>query len=688
MSGGGGGDQDMDERDGENSMNESEGVHEDVHEGDSESVDDSALGASTCSTCQKEFMSLKGLGHHIRDSHSISGTIHLDGNVSLTLKRNKDRIFHCNGCQADIKTLGGIKKHLQANGRCLQLARMNSLLGGSLSQKLPLSAPQNWRSFEEGVLHAHGVEDSHENNKLKALLISNQLGLAPIGLSIGGVETSVTVSQEIYDMLPETPFVILANKSKQESSISFTQNAVSSTPIVANIIRNSTCKNILSTRSFEELDDKSINNLNMDWARYFQAGHIAASIISGCIITNNRDGKTILVNEVEVYGRDSMLDCHREETKNQKGVEGKNSIPSTTRQEYYDGIRPVTLRCRDGVRLVIGTNRPPNNFLFTKAINEVNVARQFYNYQKASTVVVNNPNIKANMNNFGQFLSMNYIWDLDVQMSGLDEETYLTIKKLMTWPRSLLSQEARQLCDKLDQQFIEGVEIQGDGFPSIVLLYKMLYLKLPVEYLSFETGIEDTYCHGVIDALFSMKFPSRSVYRVNWANKMAEGSKDRRGGDGYKPDAIISRYGNELTFVEIKPPKSEHSTKSYLDDQWKLANFCKDAIDRYLRNGIEIRKLAALQIFGHRMILFTMVYEYGIYHWSKTCTSYIPCDQSDIRRLVPSLELVNTLEDFLDSIDANPTPRTPQRIEYDGSELETEDRGRPTGISPTKRSMF
>ncbi|KAF9081957.1 hypothetical protein BGX27_004693 [Mortierella sp. AM989] len=101
----------------------------------------------------------------------------------------------------------------------------------------------------------------------------------------------------------------------------------------------------------------------------------------------------------------------------------------------------------------------------------------------------------------------------------------------------------------------------------------MLSIKLPVEYLSFEDGVEDTFCHGVIDALFTTKFPSHFVYHFDWANKMAEGSKELRGGDGYKPDAIISRYGNELAFFEIKPPKSEHSKKSYLEDQWKTANF-------------------------------------------------------------------------------------------------------------------
>lgn len=113
--------------------------------------------------------------------------------------------------------------------------------------------------------------------------------------------------------------------------------------------------------------------------------------------------------------------------------------------------------------------------------------------------------------------------------------------------------------------------------------YSSRVLKLPVEYLSFDNGIEDTYCHGIIDALLTRQFPARCVYKLDWANKVAKGSKERRD-HGYKPDAIISRLGKDLAFIEIKPPKEEHCASSYFD--------------MYLRHGYDIRKAAAVQIYG------------------------------------------------------------------------------------------
>ncbi|KAF9081744.1 hypothetical protein BGX27_004782, partial [Mortierella sp. AM989] len=91
-------------------------------------------------------------------------------------------------------------------------------------------------------------------------------------------------------------------------------------------------------------------------------------------------------------------------------------------------------------------------------VNGVNVSQLFHSYQIESTAVVNNLSTKTDTHNFGRFLSMNYIWDLDVKLKGMEEGTYLSIKGLRTWPRSPLSEEVKQLCDRLDQQLVNGAE--------------------------------------------------------------------------------------------------------------------------------------------------------------------------------------------------------------------------------------
>jgi hypothetical protein len=51
------------------------------------------------------------------------------------------------------------------------------------------------------------------------------------------------------------------------------------------------------------------------------------------------------------------------------------------------------------------------------------------------------------------------------------------------------------------------------------------------------------------------------VYHLEWANKEASGSKERRY-NGYKPDAIVSRGGCEIFFLEVKPPEEASSSSN------------------------------------------------------------------------------------------------------------------------------
>ncbi|KAG0251248.1 hypothetical protein BG011_007741 [Mortierella polycephala] len=239
---------------------------------------------------------------------------------------------------------------------------------------------------------------------------------------------------------------------------------------------------------------------------------------------------------------------------------------------------------------------------YTYDVGGANVGSLFTDYQRASTAVVNNLKIKAIVENLPCFLSMNYIWDVAVCPKNMSPETHKIILSEYTWPRSSIPENVASLCRKMDEQLADGENIdagqaEGRELRSITIFYGVLEMKLPMEYLAFKNEIEDTYCHSFIDALFTRQFPTKSAYKLEWANKETDGSKGRRG-NGYKPDAIISKLTRELAFVEIKPPKEQRCSRSYLEDLWKLANFCKDAIDLHLQSGIDIRKAAAVQIFA------------------------------------------------------------------------------------------
>ncbi|KAF9542557.1 hypothetical protein EC957_001850 [Mortierella hygrophila] len=220
-----------------------------------------------------------------------------------------------------------------------------------------------------------------------------------------------------------------------------------------------------------------------------------------------------------------------------------------------------------------------------------------------------------------------------------------------------MASDIGSLCTVLGEQLSNGDELdlgaETKERRSIQLLCHVLSLKWQLESHTFQRTIEDTFCHGAIDALLTHRFPRKGRFHLDWANKESDGSKERRQ-NGYKPDGIISRDGCEIAFMEVKPPKETGSGRSYLDDQWKLANFCKDTIDSFLRQGRLITQAAAVQIFGHKISLYTMEYNY------------------------------------LDTIDTTAEIRTPPVIENDNEEDRTAvDEGRPSKITPTSRAnMF
>ncbi|KAG0343407.1 hypothetical protein BG004_005337 [Podila humilis] len=86
-------------------------------------------------------------------------------------------------------------------------------------------------------------------------------------------------------------------------------------------------------------------------------------------------------------------------------------------------------------------------------------------------------------------------------------------------------------------------------------------------------------------------------FSIDWANGEADGSKIRHW-YGYKPDAAFLRNGMQIGFMEVKTPGRNRSVREYLQDYWNLANFCKDAIEGRLQNGVRITEVATIQIFS------------------------------------------------------------------------------------------
>ncbi|KAF9198278.1 hypothetical protein BGZ49_000930 [Haplosporangium sp. Z 27] len=235
-------------------------------------------------------------------------------------------------------------------------------------------------------------------------------------------------------------------------------------------------------------------------------------------------------------------------------------------------------------------------------VNGVDIGAIFLNHQRRSANVVNDSTATMNTGDMDSFLAMNSIWNTEFQLKDLDIATHKKIKEVYNWNRAAFTDESTMLCMSLDREMestgrIKPRSASDDFQEDIIHIYQTLIRKLSRRALSFVQDYEDIFAHSSMDALFTTIFPANGGYDLAWANRSADGSKERRG-DPLKSDATILKSGYELAFVEVKFPKEDHTARPYLEDLWKLANFCKDAIDTHIKYRRDfIVKTAGIQIY-------------------------------------------------------------------------------------------
>ena len=159
----------------------------------------------------------------------------------------------------------------------------------------------------------------------------------------------MTVGSGVYNakkLLPD-PKDVIANASCTNC------NPVS-TPYAMDIITGSPFSDILQKRQFTEL--KRSRAVTSTWTGVgIQAVHVTPCLLSGAILTNIGTKQNTVLNKMVVKGRDGILDCHKEQTREVKGVPRQTSVPSTTGEGYYPRVTPVTIHSRDGIKLINGS---------------------------------------------------------------------------------------------------------------------------------------------------------------------------------------------------------------------------------------------------------------------------------------------------------------------------------------------
>lgn len=97
----------------------------------------------------------------------------------------------------------------------------------------------------------------------------------------------------------------------------------------------------------EEIAGEMVDLLNRDWLEYPQVRYCTSQLLAGAILI---EGPTaIIINAVEPYSRDTLLDAHHE----RRLFGTATSLPS--KPNKYDFLQICQLLTPDGLKLTIGS---------------------------------------------------------------------------------------------------------------------------------------------------------------------------------------------------------------------------------------------------------------------------------------------------------------------------------------------
>lgn len=342
--------------------NDNDEASNDNDDSDDETSDDA--GDVICSYCEEQrvFDSTRKLSGHILDSHTIEGVITLSKSSVVIVRRDNDGLFRCEKCQASFESKSSFRKHLLKIKQCRAHYDANKEHATNSSVAFRLARPPpTWRTFNQAVLRACDVKATSEEENQKELFYSDRMGQYPIGMSIFGCEFNALVSKTVYDHLPPMPLHVLIKKSVHPEGYlppwklkESEQSSPTLSPI-DEILGRSSFSKIVNQRRFTEMTKSVSDMLNLEWERVPQASQIKTLIMAGAILYNPRNEASLLLNEVEAYGRGRVQDSHRGRTGLVKDTPRKTSLPHTTNEDQYFGVRPITMVEYDGKRLEIGT---------------------------------------------------------------------------------------------------------------------------------------------------------------------------------------------------------------------------------------------------------------------------------------------------------------------------------------------
>ncbi|KAL7317882.1 hypothetical protein PS15m_004180 [Mucor circinelloides] len=143
----------------------------------------------------------------------------------------------------------------------------------------------------------------------------------------------------------------------------------------------------------------------------------------------------------------------------------------------------------------------------------------------------------------------------------------------------------------------EATEDERGVINAIVALLSYIY-DCDMKPLS-EAHLAASYIHPFVHGLFSSKMPAKVAH---CSNIVVDENHDSNNRPDYKVDIYGQGYQYQHTnaYGEIKP-HADMSPTLHVNDFYRLAIFCKDAIDRF-----NLNEVLAFQVVGNCITFFTM----------------------------------------------------------------------------------
>lgn len=235
---------------------------------------------------------------------------------------------------------------------------------------IEISTPQR-RNFEEAVINACQVTDSHPVDQKKTLFIADTLQLKPLAMfDKYGTEQNVLahgriVNRIIADNETLIPVPPLKRSFDEMDNVACEKCAPKTVAGLERVLASSPYTKLIRQRQYVELSPEVSKMLNYDWELHPQVKYFTAKVLSGAILHNIRNDQAIMLNTVESYGRTKHVDIHRETFGKEKDTSISTSLPPPIDTMYPD-VWPVSLQRQDGIKLVIGTQ--VSNVLVTSSI--------------------------------------------------------------------------------------------------------------------------------------------------------------------------------------------------------------------------------------------------------------------------------------------------------------------------------